>query len=168
MSEVKLRENGNPIPMPASDGEEITSTDSEQNYIKECPQDLPAFIRYGCLGCLNSYPIAGHCLFGNEVGDEFCQRDRKLNTRATYECIRLGCISAQYVENRTLVCTHTGEKCECIDRFDNSYGNIQKTRSIAEIIDADRVQESNRIATLLKSQARRHPCGAIITEVPTS
>ena len=167
MTEVKLRSNGNPIPRPASEGNGITSTDSERNVINESPTTLPAFVRYGCLGCLNTYPVAGHCLFGNEVGDEFCQRDRKLNTRATSECLQKGCISAMYVENRTLVCTHDG-KCECIDRFDNSYGDIQKTRSVGEIIDADRVQESNRIATLLKSQARRHPCGAIITEVPTS
>ncbi len=167
MSEVKLIKNGNPTPRPASTRREITSTDSEHNVIKECPATLPAFVRYGCLGCLNTWPIAGNCLFGNEVGDEYCQRDRKLNLRATDECLRKGCLSAQYVENHTLVCTHSGE-CECIDAHGNTYGNLQKTRSIAEIIDADRVQESNRIATLLKSQARRHPCGAIITEVPVS
>ncbi|PKG31098.1 hypothetical protein, partial [Methanoregula sp.] len=167
MSEAKSFENGNPAPRPASTRREITSIDSEHNVIKECPATPPAFVRYGCLGCQNTYPVAGHCLFGNEIGDEFCQRDRKLNTRATSECLQKGCISAMYVENRTLVCTHSG-KCECIDRFDNSYGDIQKTRSVAEIIDAELIQGSNRIAALQKQFPRRHPSGAIITEVPVS
>lgn len=125
------------------------------------PQQDPPFTRYSCLGCLNTH--YGGCLFANEVGDEFCQRDRKLNTRATAECLRKGCISAQYVENNILVCTHNETTCECIDRLGNMYGNLQRTRAIAEVIDADRANESLRIAALLKPI--RHASGAVITEV---
>ena len=105
---------------------------------------------------------AGHCICGNEIGDEYCLRDRKLNTRATEECLRKGCLSAMYVENRTLVCTHNEKKCECIDTLGNSYGELVKTRAIAEILDAEKCNESLRIVSILKS--RRHPSGAVITE----
>ncbi len=122
---------------------------SEQDQIKECP---PApFIRYGCLGCLNSWPVAGHCLFGNEVGDEYCLKERRLNLRATQECVRKGCLSAIYVENRTLVCAHNELKCECIDTLGNSYGDLQKARPLAFVFT---------------TKARKHPSGALIEEVP--
>lgn len=122
------------------------------------------FTSYGCLGCLMSQP-AGHCIVGNEIGDEYCQRDRRLNLQATEECLRKGCVSAVHVENRTLVCTHLG-KCECVDRLGNSYGSMIRTRTLAEVIDSEKANESLRIVSLLKS--RRHPSGAVITEEPCS
>ncbi|PKG31581.1 hypothetical protein [Methanoregula sp.] len=129
------------------------------------PQQDPPFIRYGCLGCLMSQP-AGHCICGNEIGDEYCLRDRKLNTRATEECLRKGCLSAMYVENRTLVCAHISKTCEGIDRLGNSLGTLIRTRAIAEVIDAEKANESLRIIRVLKS--RRHPSGAIVTEEAVS
>jgi len=153
---TKSCEDGSSTPGLQATGGKSASIVSEQSDIKECP-----FTRYGCLGCLNTH--YGGCLFGNVVGDEFCLRDRKLNTRATAECLRKGCISAQYVENNILVCTHNETRCKCIDRLGNMYGNLQRTRAIAEVIDADRANESLRIAALLKPI--RHASGAVITEV---
>jgi len=155
---TKTCEDGSSTPGLQATGGKSASIVSEQSDIKECP-----FIPFGCLGCLNVH--FGGCLFGNEPGDEFCQRDRKLNTRATTECLRKGCISAQYVENHVLVCTHADDKCVCIDRLGNTYGNLQRTRALSEVIDAERANESLRIAALLKPI--RHATGAIITEVST-
>lgn len=167
MSEAKTFEIGNPTPRPASEGSGITSTDSECIVINESPEALPAFVRYGCLGCLMTRERAGGCLLGNEVGDVFCQRDRKLNLRATDECLRKGCISAQHVENHTLVCTHITTKCECIDTLGNSYGNLQRTRKLAEMLGIETGIEAARIGDILRSR-RRHPTGAVIMEVPIS
>jgi len=116
---------------------------------------MPAFVRYGCIGCLNTYPIAGHCLFGNEVGDEFCQRDRKLNLRATELCVQKGCISAVHVENGILVCAHNAPKCDHVDRLDNCLGELIKTRTIREVIDADKANESLRIVAAPKARHER-------------
>jgi hypothetical protein len=157
---AKTSENGSILPTPASIRENTANNSVEPDDIKQCPADLPAFVRYGCLGCLKIH--FGNCLHGNEVGDEFCLRDRKLNTRATAECERKGCISAEHIENGILVCTHNETKCKCVDRLGNSYGNLQRTRTVREIIDADKANESLRVVSLLK--ARRHPSGAIITE----
>jgi hypothetical protein len=121
------------------------------------------FVRYGCLGCL-MINGAGRCIFDNELGDVFCQRDRKLNTRATAECLRKNCISAEYVENHTLVCTHNETKCKHIDRLEHSYGELIKTRPIGEIIDSDKMNKVLAAAAAPKSF--RHASGAIITEVP--
>ena len=160
---TKTVENGSSFQGQQAMGGKSASTNSESQLIKECPQ--PVFVRYGCLGCLINWP-AGHCLHGNEVGDEYCQRDRKLNTRATNECLRKSCISAVYVENRTLVCTHTESKCKHIDRLDHSYGELIKTRPIGEIIDSERMNKVLAAAAAPKSY--RHASGAIITEVPVS
>jgi len=113
----------------------------------------PPFVRYGCLGCTVSQP-AGHCLFGNDVGDEYCLRDRKLNTRATEECVRKGCISAIYVEGHTLVCTHNESKCVCIDRLGNTYGDLQRTRQLREILDSDKHKEILRLTAIKGLQSR--------------
>ena len=154
----KTVENGSIPQRPASIRENTANNDSESQVIKECP-----FVRYGCLGCLMSQP-AGHCICGNEIGDEYCQRDRKLNLRATNECIRRSCISAMYVENRTLVCTLNETKCHHIDRLDHSYGELIKTRPISEIVDSEKMNKVLAAAAAPKSF--RHASGAIITEVP--
>jgi len=153
---AKTSDNGSLNPSQQARDEGTANNDSDAQNIKECP-----FVRYGCLGCIMSQP-AGHCLCGNDFGDEYCQRDRKLNTRATDECLRKGCISATYVENHTLVCTHIATKCECIDRLGNVLGDLHRTRALIEVIDADKANESLRIYALLKP--RRHHSGAIITE----
>lgn len=160
--EAKVRNeiNGSSSQRQQASERATSNNDSEHELIKECP-----YTRYGCLGCLMSQP-AGHCLCGNEFGDEYCQRDRKLNTRATALCLQKGCLSAVYVENHTLVCTHSEKECRHIDSHGNSYGQLVKTRSIAEIIDADVANKSLQLVAVLKS--RRHPSGAIITEVPVS
>jgi len=158
---TKTCKDGSYPPGLQAKGEQTTSIDSEREVIKECP-----FMRYGCLGCLMSQP-AGHCICGNEFGDEYCQRDRKLNLRATEECLQKGCISARHVENHTLVCTHTGSECLHLDLRGKSLGNlIMKARAVAEVIDAERANESLRIVSILKS--RRHASGAVITEEAVS
>lgn len=142
MQAKEKQENGSPLPRLQAREEETASSSVERDDLKVC---LPAAAVFGCLGCVRIDP-PGHCYFGNEPGDEYCQRDRKLNLRATAECERRGCISAIHVENHTLVCSHNEDRCECLDRDGNSHGFLTKAKPIPDVIDAEKAQVERLLA----------------------